>query len=314
MCFVPSRRFVYNLPLTMAAESDTDDLTEEEEVEEKEIFLELDSNQEYGDNPHVEFLGLDQEKPLMNLNGITYKGTWEEALGTVLFLEETNELESYHPLLKNDLNYVLDVKYKTKKILKMSRCVIVKNRETVEDIRTVIKRTAAEAGENGQYSSEEENLDEYYSATIEPENVKNLTEPLMKSEQPSTSGDGDIEDEALGEVGDIYEDDALESCNESKDITELVEEKVDVSLQSEAFDPTSNAITSDALLDQSQAVLSGLEDESYLYDYQTDSSTAGQSPGPSTKAGGSQITQQMSALQVKTELFHDAEPGCSKFT
>lgn len=291
----------------MAADSDTDDLTEEEEVEEKEIFLELDSKQEFGENSHIEFLGLDQEKPLVNINGVTYKGTWEDALGTVLFLEETDERESYHPLLKEDLNYVLDVKYKTRKLLKMARCVIVKNREVVENVRTVIKRTAEE--ENGQLSSEEENLDEYYSAEIEPENVRNLADPLPE-DKPSTSSN--TQDDTFGSLN---EDDTIGSLNESRDTLHQFEQKCDISSQPEAFDSPANLlIPSDELLDQSRAILSGVEDESYLYDYLTKGSLPGQVPGPSTQGSGSQLTKQLSALQVKTEPFLDTEPGCSKFT
>lgn len=172
-------------PTTMDAHkdnTDSDDSTEDEEVEEQEVFVELDNKQEFGNDPHIQFLGLDQEKPMLNINGVTYQGSWEDALGTLLLLEESLDEPSPHSLLKDNVGNLFTVKHKVDKILKMSRCVLVKNQEVYEDLRTVIKRNE---GLEKAESSEEENLDEYYSAVIEPKNPSK-TSQNMSQESTST--------------------------------------------------------------------------------------------------------------------------------
>uniref|UniRef100_A0A8D9E4U6 Transcription factor TFIIIC triple barrel domain-containing protein n=1 Tax=Cacopsylla melanoneura TaxID=428564 RepID=A0A8D9E4U6_9HEMI len=166
--------------------SDSEDLTEEEEVEEKLIFMELDNKQTFEGDEQIEFLGLEHTEPVVNINGITYKGCWEDALGTLLVLDGMPQGKAetvYDPLLTEPLDdTIYEIKHKTDKILKMSRCVIVKNQELEPDLRQVIKM---DKGQN-EDSSEEENIEEAYAALNKEQPESGGLEDVLHGLQPTS--------------------------------------------------------------------------------------------------------------------------------
>ncbi|KAI5729613.1 hypothetical protein M8J76_004559 [Diaphorina citri] len=175
----------------------SDDLTDEEEIEEKLIFMELDNCHELNQDTQIKFLGLDREKPLVIVNGISYSGPWEEPLGTLLILDKTppdqRKCQHCDPIIRKPLADEYELKYKVDKMLKMSRVVIVKKEDEEEDLRKLAK--GGENVEEGE--SSDDSLDEYYAANVEApaKTLVDETDPQqpLPDEQtmlpgPSTSG------------------------------------------------------------------------------------------------------------------------------
>lgn len=165
------------------ASSDSDDLTEEEEIEEKLVFLDLvDNKQTFGVDTNIQLVGLDRDEPVANIDGIMYKGKWEDALGTVLIMDEgpVEESAKVDPLLQEPLETVYTIKHKIDKILKLTRCVVVHKADVeTADLRKTVKLENADVNAENSESSEEENIEDVYVSTL------GTTTP---ADAPGTSG------------------------------------------------------------------------------------------------------------------------------
>ncbi|KAL1456331.1 hypothetical protein WDU94_001070 [Cyamophila willieti] len=298
--------------------------------------MELDNKQSFEGDMQIEFLGLEHAEPVVNINGVTYKGSWEDALGTLLVLDGMPQEKAetfYDPLLTEPLDdTIYEIKHKTNKILKMSRCVIVKNQELEPELRQVIKADK----DPDEETSEEENIEEAYAAMnkeqpepggsedvlqgfqnkpVPPVPKKSLyrfstsVQPKRKNrgEENTDTGEEPMEQSTLGESFDQsdllnesefqQEEDSQMNLSEEDDPFKVIKtESPDISKFSH--------LSVQSLLEQSQNTLEDISNSTFM-----DSSLVSESPERSNIAESSQGSNVSSSqTNVNIDL-----PSCSKY-
>lgn len=127
-------------PSTDASHSDEEDEDEDEvdeNIEEEEILVymqfdtKLDSDLLQSHTP-FKIIGIDSDKPVLQLGNQVFQGNWSDTIGTAVFFEENPSASSGDPVFTKNPPSTLNYHSKTQKSLVMSR-IFVKPKEQDED-------------------------------------------------------------------------------------------------------------------------------------------------------------------------------------
>lgn len=121
-------------------QSDDDDEEEEEndddvEVEEILVYMQFDSKLDSDLlQPHTPFkiIGVDSEKPVLQLGNQVFEGNWNDTVGTAVFFEENPSASPGDPVFMKSPPITLNYHSKTQKALIMSR-IFVKPKENNDE-------------------------------------------------------------------------------------------------------------------------------------------------------------------------------------
>lgn len=113
-------------------------MSRKEVEEEEEILIYMDFNTKLDDNffaneKEFKIIGLDEERPILQLGNQVFHGEWRDTMGTHIFLEESKTSPVYDPIFSDSPDLHMQYACKTDKVLHMSRIFVnPKNEKNTE--------------------------------------------------------------------------------------------------------------------------------------------------------------------------------------
>ncbi|CAH1401928.1 unnamed protein product [Nezara viridula] len=105
------------------------------EGESEDLLIYMDFNTKIEDvffasDKDFKIIGLDSQKPVLQLGNQVYQGEWRDTVGTHLFFEEVEEnKQNTDPLFSENPEKTMSFRFKTDKLLHMSRIFLKPNVE-----------------------------------------------------------------------------------------------------------------------------------------------------------------------------------------
>ncbi|XP_034233631.1 uncharacterized protein LOC117640821 [Thrips palmi] len=121
-------------------EDEEDDDNEDVEEEEILVYMQFDSKLDSDLlQPHTPFkiIGVDSEKPVLQLGNQVFEGNWSDTVGTAVFFEENPSASPGDPVFMKNPPVTLNYHSKTQKALVMSR-IFVKPKEDNDEENNVM--------------------------------------------------------------------------------------------------------------------------------------------------------------------------------
>ncbi|XP_014270698.1 general transcription factor 3C polypeptide 6 [Halyomorpha halys] len=108
----------------MDVEGDSEDLL---------VYMDFNTKIEdvfFSSDKEFKIVGLESQKPILQLGNQVYQGEWRDTVGTHLFFEEVEENhQNPDPLFSENPEKTLSYRFKTDKLLHMSRIFLKPNAE-----------------------------------------------------------------------------------------------------------------------------------------------------------------------------------------
>lgn len=133
-------------PCTDASDDEEEDEDEDVEVEEILVYMQFDSKLDSDLlQPHTPFkiIGVDSEKPVLQLGNQVFEGNWNDTVGTAVFFEENPSASPGDPVFMKSPPLTLNYHSKTQKSLVMSR-IFVRPKDENDTDSTSVPAASAE--------------------------------------------------------------------------------------------------------------------------------------------------------------------------